>query len=69
MVIRGEFRTHASTVVKEGEMTHIEHFRGIIGIIQDGLIVLSAKQWGMEKIMGIIAMEIGICQIVKGFTH
>ena len=36
MAIRGEFCIHAGTGAKEGELIHIEHFREIFGILQEG---------------------------------
>ena len=66
MIIRGEFRTHARTVATEGEMIRIEHVIEIIGLIEDGLIVLLAMMRKMEKIMSVITMEIGIILIING---
>ena len=45
MATRGEFLTHTETMTEIGEMTRIEHFREIIGLIKGGLIVISAMMW------------------------
>lgn len=53
----------------EGEMGHIAHFRGIIGLIEEGLIVMLAMKWKMKKVMRIIPMMIGIILISKGVAR
>ena len=46
MVIRGAFHSPAEPITEEGEMAHIEHFREIIGLIKEGLIVMLVMKWG-----------------------
>ena len=47
MIIRGEFRSQAETM-PEGEMANIEHFREMVGLIKEGLIVMLVMKWGEE---------------------
>ena len=69
MIIRGEFRSWAETMTEEGEMIHIEHFRAIIGLIEEGLIALLVMMWKMKKIMGVISMKIGGILITNGIVR
>ena len=50
MIIHGAFRAQAETMAEEeGGMIHIEHFRGISGLVKEGLIVLSLMKGGRRR--------------------
>ena len=66
MAIRGGFRIEGSTSTKEIEIRLMEHFVGIIGIIQEWLISPLVKKWA--TIMRIITMEIGVILIIYGIA-
>ena len=49
-------------------MPHIAHFQEIIGIIEDGLIVLLVKKWSMDTIIRIITISVGVIPIINGIV-
>ena len=69
MIIHGEclIQEETSTLEEGGEMIHIEeHFREIIGLIDDGLIAMLVGKYGISRIMMIILMNIGVILIIAG---
>ena len=60
MIIRGEFRSNASTTGKEEEMIQVEHSRERIGIIKEGLAVLMGGGNGIRiRRLGLLQCRLG----------